>query len=210
MEGEFQNINMMQWEVTTSLPDEIGVKVLFQFKTVSARCVSHADACGLRGEELCVPGPGHAQSSQYRTWCYNCPECGGWGWSVIKLWYQPSFILTSRPPHTDLWSQELYLSGDHCRILSSSRPQQRNQIQGLNVLNKRLSGSYSYRMGQQFDWISDGWLTALFLFRFVILCRSCSDLRPRNIKLLPIPRLFKTSATSSARSLPSASPKSFL
>lgn len=62
MEGEFQNINMMQWEVTTSLPDEIGVKVLFQFKTVSAvfptrmRVVSRVRSCVSRGQAMCRHG----------------------------------------------------------------------------------------------------------------------------------------------------------
>ena len=103
MKGEFQNMNKMQWEVTTSLPDEIGVKVLFQFKTVSAvfptrmRVVSRVRSCVSLLHRQCA------------GWCYNCPECGGWRWSVIKLWYQPSFILTSRPPQTDLIPRVIFI-----------------------------------------------------------------------------------------------------
>ena len=145
---------------------------------------------GWGAEELWVPGPGNVQTG----WCYNCPECGGWRWSVIKLWYQPSFTLTSLPsrPQTDRIPRVIFIRWSlKDTVFISTTGGKPNKIQDLE---KRPRDPY--KMGQ-FDLISDGWwLTALFLFRFVILCRSCSDLRLWNIKLqLSYSRLCHKSST---------------
>ena len=151
----------------------------------------------------CVWSPGWGvmyPGARPSSWCYNCPECGGWRWSVIKLWYQPSFILTSRPPQTDLIPRVIFIRWSlQDTVFISATGEKPNTILDLG---KRPSDYY--KMGQ-FDWTSDGWLTAVFLFRFVILCRSCSDLRLWNIKLqlsyskplpqvqhVPCPRLLRS------------------